>query len=328
MKIFTPTRKRVALNVDEIQDSEVKEVLKDVANLQNEIKNLNNGFSSQVQAAEQEAQAMIEQMNNTNQKLNEVLSSIKEQAQQLTNASLNYVQLNRGGLNEEDPKFRDSFLYLTKDAVSNLSQLLEGLKSQAGNILTVNTDGTEPIAELNMDADDSIKPELTPEKMLTSAIRKRIAELIPVVMQTVEKLNPIINQAQNVNQNNEKIVSQLQEIINAVSPAQEPEIEDTEAYTPIPTTEEVEDSIPEEEVDSASGLEERMGLENEDVEPMTEEPAEIEEEVSEEEPAEEATEEVVEEDVDLEEAPKEEESTKKEAPVEDEEAIIEEEEEE
>ena len=53
MKIYEP-RKRIALNIEAIEDSEIREILKDVSELQKSVDGLNNGFSSQVKIAEQE----------------------------------------------------------------------------------------------------------------------------------------------------------------------------------------------------------------------------------------------------------------------------------
>jgi len=266
MRIYKP-RKRIALNVETIEDAEVREILKELSALQKETNGLTSGFSSQVQIAEQEAQAMISKMKQTSQQFEEVLTGIKSQVQQLTNSALKYIQMNNANLGDQKPKFRDSFIYLTKDAVSNLKQLVEGLQNQVGDILGVQGDGTQ--VEIGLE-NDGLDTDMTPDNLLTSSINSKnmfkaafaeaydevikIAAVLPSVMQTVEKLTPIINQAKTVNQNNEKIVTQLQEVMGAVPEAKETELEETEAFST---------DIPAEEVDEATNLEEDMNLEEE-----------------------------------------------------------------
>ena len=249
MKTYTP-RTRIALNIETIEDSEVREILTGLSALQNKVQSLNSGFSSQVAAAEQEAQAMITRMKTADQQFNEVLNAIKTQVQTLTNSALRYVQMNSVNLEDSKPKFRDSFVYLTNDALTNLTQLVDGLQTQLGGIINTQTDGTQ--TDLDMKVDEVNSPDMTPQNLLVSAIRKRLANLLPVVMQTVEKLEPIIQQAKTVNQNNEKIVGQLQEVMGSIPEAQAPVVEETEAFSP---------DIPAEEVEEAEGMEEEMGLE-------------------------------------------------------------------
>ena len=255
MDIYEP-RKRIALDVEAIQDSEVKELLTKLSELQKEVQGLNSGLGTQVNAGIQEAQAMIEKMTKVNQDFDEMLSSIKNQVQQLTNAAIQYVQMNSAGLQDEQPKFRDSFLYITKQATSNIQKLVSGIQTQVGDVLQVIADST-PI-QMDMQPDEAAV-DMTPENLLTSSInaardslRQRIAALLPAVMKTIEKIEPIVNQANNVNQNTEKLVLQLQDVIGTIPQTEEPVIEETEAFNP---------DIPAAEVDEAAGLEEDMNLE-------------------------------------------------------------------
>jgi hypothetical protein len=255
MDIYEP-RKRIALDVEAIQDSEVKELLTKLSELQKEVQGLNSGLGTQVNAGIQEAQAMIEKMTKVNQDFDEMLSSIKNQVQQLTNAAIQYVQMNSAGLQDEQPKFRDSFLYITKQATSNIQKLVSGIQTQVGDVLQVIADST-PI-QMDMQPDEAAV-DMTPENLLTSSInaardslRQRIAALLPAVMKTIEKIEPIVNQANNVNQNTEKLVLQLQDVIGTIPQTEEPVVEETEAFNP---------DIPAAEVDEAAGLEEDMNLE-------------------------------------------------------------------
>ena len=295
MDIYEP-RKRIALDIESIQDSEVKAILTNLSELQKEVQTLNNGLGTQVEAGIQEAQAMIEKMTKVNQDFDQMLDSIKSQVQQLTNAALQYVQMNNAGLQDDQPKFRDSFVYITKQAASNIQKLVDGIKTQVGDVLQVVADSS-PI-EMDMQPEEEAAVDMTPENLLTSSInaakevfKKRIAALLPAVMKTVEKIEPIVNQANNVSENTEKLVQQLQDVIGTIPQTEEPVVEETEAYNP---------DISSEEVEEAAGLEEDMGLDSdepteegmaapiEEVAPAAEEeaaPAPAEEEAEEETPA-------------------------------------------
>ena len=196
MRVFKP-RVRVALDVESIDDTEVKGIMSNLANLQTEVNSMNNGYASQVKAGIQEAQAMIDKMNKTNQEFDTLLTDIKNQLQQLTNIAIQYVQSSTSGIDKE-PKFRDSFLYLTKDATANLQQLVDYLNSKVGESLKVVADSTP----VSIDMKPNTSVDMTPENLLTSSInmakdklRKRIAALLPAVMKTTEKIN--ISRKQN-----------------------------------------------------------------------------------------------------------------------------------
>jgi len=89
MDIYEP-RKRIALDVESIQDSEVKGLLTTLSELQKEVQTLNSGLGTQVEAGIQEAQAMIEKMTKVNQDFDQMLTSIKNQVQQSSNSSFKY----------------------------------------------------------------------------------------------------------------------------------------------------------------------------------------------------------------------------------------------
>jgi len=318
MKVFEP-RKRIALDVGSIEDPEVKESINQLAELQKDVGQLNNGLSTQIRAAEAELQTMLNRMKEADQKLTQLLDSIKAQTQSLVNAALQYIQMNQLDLSEQTgPKFRDSFVYMMKDAVSNLQQIVNGLQNQAGSVLTQSAEVPE---DMDVEVESEVvSPPMSPEpsSLVTSSIKERIAAIFPQVMQTIEKIEPMLNQADGVKQNNEQIVTQLQEVIGTVTQKQTPQPEQTEAFTPEAPVEEAPveegfeppEGIPEGEVEEAEAVEEGLPAEEapeeEGGEPVAEE-AVAEEEPVEEEPVEEEP---------VEEAVAEEEPIEKEEPAE------------
>ncbi len=284
MKTYYPQqRNKIALNLETLNDSEVKGILTQLETLQKETKGLNSSFSTQAQAAEQEVQSILNKIKKTDTEFNQLLESIKTQIQQIINSSLKYIQMNEGDLTTEPPKFRDSFIYLTKDAVSNLQELVNGLKGQLGDILTTEVEQAQEI-EMDLNTSDVINPPLTPEpsKLLQSSIREITANILDEVMKTVEKIEPILNQAKGVEQNNKEIVGKLEEVVGTLSQTQTPE-EDS-AFSPelemqetpeginTEVVETSEEEIPEAEVEEAGELEGDFEA------PATEEPiSEVEE---------------------------------------------------
>ena len=79
MKVFMPNRNRVALDVNSIQDSDLRQALTKLATLQQETRNLNNGLSPKVQIAEQEVNNILNQLKSADQTLTNVLNNIKTQ---------------------------------------------------------------------------------------------------------------------------------------------------------------------------------------------------------------------------------------------------------
>jgi len=130
---------------------------------------------------------MIEKMTKGNQDFDQMLNSIKNQVQELTNSAIQYVQMNSAGLQDEQPKFRDSFVHITKQAASNIQKLVDGIKTQVGDVLQVVADSS-PV-KMDLQPEEEIAVDMTPENLLTSSInaakevfKRRIAALLDLVL--------------------------------------------------------------------------------------------------------------------------------------------------
>jgi uncharacterized protein YukE len=302
MIVFKP-RKRIALEVNTIEDAEVRGVVEKLALLQQETNKMNNGLDAQIQVAKQELQEMINKMDGANQNLNTLLESIKSQVAVLVDAAVKYQQVAQTGF-EEGPKFKASFIYLMRDAVNNLAQVVEGLKNQNGVVVSEPQQTTEEF-KVSPTEESVNSPEMTPEPssvVKTSSAKEilesykssiRIANVYQDIMQSIEKLNPIVDSAKNVTNKNNDLMGELQEVMGAVVEKASPELEETEAFSPEggmeleePAAEggleapEEEGGITEGEIEEAMDVEEEIGGEaaEEGGEPADEEGGEAAEE--------------------------------------------------
>ena len=312
MKVYTPNRSRTALDVNSIQDPDLRNTLQKLAGLQEETRNLSNGLTPKVQMIEQEINNILNQIKQTDQKLSEVLNSVKTQISTLTDAAVRYVQMGEAALGDE-PKFKKSFMFMLEAAVNNLDQVLSALKDNTGGLLTdapvapmgnATVDGfTAPTQAVG----DVVSPPVAPEpsSLVTSSVRSRIAVGLKEFLESIKKVAPVIEQSAAKIVKNDETINEINEVMSAVSEAAAPEPEATELFSPEEAAKEPaapadEFAPPPEEVGEATEIEESGGLEEE---------APVEEEAAEEE----AT---------SDESPEEAEET--DAPLEDEEAPIEE----
>jgi len=339
MKVFIPNRNRVALDVNSINDPDLRQALTKLAGLQQETRNLNNGLSPKIQMVEQEIANTLSQMKQADQQLTDVLNTIKTQISSLTDAAVRYVQMGESSIDEE-PKFRKSFVYMVEDAVGRLDQVLGALKEKAGGLLTnapavpAGTAGgfTSPTESVQEVVSPPVAPE--PANLVTSSIRNRIAVALKQFLENIKQIQPILEQATASIQKNEEVMKEINEVMGAVSEVATPEPENTELFSPeeeaAPAEPGDEFAPPEEEVGEATSIEETGDLGEEEV---PEEEVPVVEEAPEEEPTpeDEVPEEAEEDSADLEtegEAPVEEaeaETGETEEPVAAEEEIIEEE---
>lgn len=314
MKVFTPNRTRTALDVNSVQDPDLRNTLQKLAGLQEETRNLSNGLTPKVQMIEQEVNTILNQMKQADQQLSEVLNSIKTQISSLTSSAVRYVQMGESALGEK-PKFKKSFMYMLDDAVGRLDQVLNALKDNTGGLLT-----DAPAASMNNAVDgftaptqavgDVVSPPVAPEpaSLVTSSVRSRVAVGLKEFMESIKKISPIIEQsAASINKNNE-VMNEINEVMNAVSEVSAPEPEEKELFSPEEAAPTEDFSPPEEEVGAATKIEESGGLEENPTE-TTEEEAPVEETTEEktEEPVKETEEEATEEEAPIEEETEEEE---------------------
>lgn len=282
MRVFSPQRNRIALDVNNIQDEELKKIMTSLASLQKESNQMYNGLSEKIGVAEQELQTMIRKMNETNNNLNELIDSLKTQMSNLVSNSVEYLETTNLGL--EDPKFRASFVYLLKEIMGNLSQTINTLKEKAEFAIT-----EEPVTEseenFEIESESFISPNMTPEPSeisRTSSIR--IAAVYQEIMQSVENIKPIVESAQNRLTENQEMMNQLQEVMDSVKQKEVPEIEESEAFSPEFNQEEINEDetkewIPEEEVEEVMKMEEdQEATEDQEETPETEEEEEVVEE--------------------------------------------------
>jgi len=268
MRVFKPQRSRTALDVTTIEDTELRGVMEKLTLLQQETNQMNNGLSAQVRVAEQELQNMLKRMKDANQNLDDLISSIKTQVSNLVDASVKYVQSTQAGLNE-DPKFRASFIYLLRDAVGNLTQVVAGLKDQAQGIIVdqpvEEAEGFEVSEEANTSPDMSPEPssvvKTSSAKEIISSYKSslKIAAVYQEIMKAIEKLEPIVESAKNVTVKNKELMGELQEVMGSVAQKTAPEAEETAAFSPeggIELQENApEEGIPEDEVGEAMDVE-------------------------------------------------------------------------
>jgi hypothetical protein len=289
MRIFTPQkRSRVALDVNSIQDPDLRQVLAKLAGLQEETNNVVNGLSPKVQIAEQEIQGILNQLKATDQNLTDVINNIKTQISALTSSAIRYVQMNEGGLAEEEPKFRKSFIYMVEDAVGKLEQVVSSLKGKNGLMVPGVVSETNNSAFSSPESNQSVQTDIAPEpaSLITSS-RKKVAVALREFVDSLKEIEPLLSQAgANLEKNNETM-NEINEVMNAVSETMAPEPENTELFSPEGEAAEGDMAPPEEEVGEAADIEESGELE----EPAAEEPAEEAEPAAEEETAEPAAEE-------------------------------------
>jgi len=309
MKVYIPNRTRVALDVNSIQDPDLRQALTKLAGLQQETRNLSNGLTPKVQMVEQEINNTLNQIKQADQQLTDVLNTIKTQISSLTDAAVRYVQMGDSSIGDE-PKFRKSFVYMIEDAVGRLDQTLSALKEKAGGLLTTapvvpaGTAGgfTAPTEQIQNVSTPPVAPE---PASLVSSVRNRVAIALKQFMESVKQIQPLLEQAAaNINKNKE-VLNEINEVMGAVSEVAVPEPETPELFSPeeTPTNGEEKFSPPEEEVGAATEIEETgdLGVEETTKEKPAEEEVVPEEEPTEEEPVEETSEESEEKEVPIEE---------------------------
>jgi len=289
MKVFTPNRNRIALDVNSVQDPDLRNTLQKLAGLQEETRNLSNGLTPKVQMIEQEINNILNQIKQSDQKLSEVLNSIKTQISTLTDAAVRYVQMGEAALGDE-PKFKKSFMFMLGAAVNNLDQVLTALKDNTGGLLTntpvapmgnATVDGfTAPTQAPGSVVNPPVAPE--PASLVTSSVRTRIAVGLKEFLESIKKVAPVIEQSSAKIIKNDETINEINEVMSAVSEATTPEPEATELFSPEETAQEsavpapADDfAPPPEEVGEATEIEESGDLEKE---------APVEEEAAEEEP--------------------------------------------
>ena len=290
MRVFTPNRQRVALDVNSVQDPDLRNTLQKLASLQEETRTLSNGLTPKVQLIEQEVTNILNQMKQADKQLSDVLNTIKTQISSLTDYAVRYVQMGESGIDEK-PKFKKSFMYMLEDAVSRLDQTLEALKNNSGGLLTTAPVSTEE--GFAAPAEGSVvSPPVAPEpaSLVTSSVRNRVAVGLKEFMESIKKVQPVIEQSAVAINKNKEVINEVNEVMNAVSEASSPEPESTELFSPEETNQEPATSDnfspPAEEVGEATEIEESGDLE----EPSVKEEVSTEETSEEEIPEEESEE--------------------------------------
>jgi len=278
MKVFIPNRSRIALDVNSVQDPDLRNTLQKLAGLQEETRNLSNGLTPKVQMIEQEINNILNQIKQSDQKLSEVLNSIKTQISTLTDAAVRYVQMGESKLGDE-PKFKKSFMFMLEAAVSNLDQVLTALKDNTGGLLT--NAPVAPVGNTTVDGfaapapavGDVVNPPVAPEpaSLVTSSVRTRIAVGLKEFLESIKKVTPVIEQSAAKITKNDETISEINEVMSAVSEATAPEPEASELFSPEeaaqePASPEEDFSPPPEEVGEATDIEESGDLEEAPVE--------------------------------------------------------------